>query len=306
MFRKFFAGFFATMFVMISVPLVFIMGVYNTLGDKDFYTGDLADETYDVLITASPAFFEEGDFSSLSDDELRGIVQKVLTKDDFKGVIADIHHSISGSKFKNAKLDIILPMDWFLLKKDVLAAEFTDILFDDSENVDLPKLDYQSQLAQDLNNQLFVDVPSELVFTMDVPENVEGTVVDYFNHIFNLFLSVVWSLLFMVLVLIALLIFKPWQKVLVIEFKTLFLAFLFLIITLFILLLLSHYMISESNSMIVSDIGDLEFDFYNVLIANLFVGVFWKLFPVALFFLLLSLGLWITLIRYNNKNNEPS
>ena len=110
----------------------------------------------------------------------------------------------------------------------------------------------------------------------------------------------------MVLVFVALLIFKPWQKVLVIEFKTLFLAFLFLIITLFILLLLSHYMISESNSMIVSDIGDLEFDFYNVLIANLFVGVFWKLFPVALFFLLLSLGLWITLIRYNNKNNEPS
>lgn len=294
------------MFVMISVPLVFIMGVYNTLGDKDFYTGDLADETYDVFITASPAFFEEGDFSSLSDDELKGIVQKVLTKDDFKGVIADIYDSISSSKFENAKLDIVVPMDWFLLKKDVLAAEFTDILFDDSENIDLPKLDYQSRLAQDLNNQLFVDVPSELVFTMDVPENVEGTVVDYFNHIFNLFLSVVWSFLFMVLVIVALLIFKPWQKILVIELKTFFLAFLFLIITLLILLLLSHYMVSESNSMIVSDISDLEFGFYNVLIANLFVGVFWKLFPVALFFLLLSLGLWIALIRYNNKNNESS
>lgn len=301
MLRKFFAGFFATVFIMTLTPLMFLVGTYNVLAEKSFYTEDFADESYDFLLNSVPSFLENEEFKSLTGVEANKILVGTLSEDDYSLALGEIYDSVSSSVFRDSALDVVIPLEWLLNRKEVLAKELSEFLYDEREDAAMAKIDYQAKLSQDLANGVFSGIPSELHLTTSVPKNLEGLMVDYFAYIFMLFVAAIALFLFAVLIIEALFVYKSGEGVLKVGFKTLFLGALFFSITLIVLLISSNLILANLGSTFDGN-GELVLVvFYGLFVAVLFKSLFYKFFILSLVFVLVTLGGWITLKKHNDK-----
>lgn len=315
MFRKFFAGFFSTFFVITFLPIVFLWGVFNTYFDKDFYDDNFIDISYELIVEQFPNFPQFEKIGILNAEDFRQIFRDTVTKDDLRIVIDDIVTQLGNVPVDDmGNVKLVIPLKWLNGKNGLFAESIGKILYLrlpkcvnslDFQQVNsvfeiecLPKeiaeIDFISRVKSDFDQNIFADIPNEFVFDFKLNSNFSG---DFFMSLFELIqLSFVFAFIFLFveLSLIAVLIFKPWTVVFHWIGKTLFFAGLFFLIFLLMLFYLPEFLIT-----VFSD-GNL---FMLKSFSVLFAGVLMRsLFIYALIPLVLGLCLWLLTVFC--KKNE--
>lgn len=301
MFRKYFAGFLATIFIMVSVPLVFLMGLYDTLKDRDFYTGELVDHGYEIFLDTFAEFLIEQKVVNLSEQELKKVAGDVFSKDDLRGAVGQIYDDVNAATLDDGKLNIVFSLDWLLDKKDVFAAEIADLMFEKLPETGTSKIDFQLELSKELENKFFVDVPKDFKLTINVPDDVEGKLTDYFADLFVLFFAGVGGFLIFLLVFGAILIFRPWHQVLKFEVKTVFFAGLLLTISMTLLFFSPQLFETDFFKAMVIDLDELQFNAYINFMIPLLRGVSSTLLVYSVPVSVMALAGWIALHGYVKK-----
>lgn len=110
------------------------------------------------------------------------------------------------------------------LKEDISVDDFKTLLGDVYD-------DLNDAVVEDGELILTISLeglPEDLIFTFEVGENVEGNLSEYLSEFFKMTMSVVWSFLLLFLALIALVVLKPWYKILRAEINAIFITSLML------------------------------------------------------------------------------
>lgn len=237
MLKKFSAILVVLIFVLLAVPFTFVWNVYSNLTDEDFYQGKLVDYGYDLLIEELPKTIKLEQFHSLTEDDLRGLIEKVFFKDDLRFLITDFVKSLGDVKEENGEIHLKIPLSKFNSKDVLIARELTVLLYEKlplctgikSEGECIPanlsKIDFQAQLKMELDRTLFANIPDSFVIKKTMPKQFNGDFLGTIQHSFDLFFWVGTSLLVFLLVVLALIIWKPWKKVVIWEAGALYICF---------------------------------------------------------------------------------
>ncbi len=197
MFRKILVVIFSVIFVFGSVFTIFMTETYGTLKDRDFYTEKVAVKGYDSLIEVFGNALREDVFSDFTDEEVKDFLEEKIEEEDMKEILGVLYDDINEAFIEEGELVLSISLDKF---------------------------------AED---DLFGELPGELLLEFEVGGDVEGNFVEYLSEIFNMTVSVVWAFLLLSLAIIALVVLKPWYKILKVEVRALFIAGLLLSITAF-------------------------------------------------------------------------
>ena len=131
MIRRFFAGFLLTVFFIIAVPFVFAWGVYDTFTDKDFYTGEFIDLSYELLVSEFPRMVEFGEFEYLTEEDLSNLARNVLDKEDLALLVDALIQELSEATVnENGEVEIKVPLKWLASKDELVAQELTGLLYE--------------------------------------------------------------------------------------------------------------------------------------------------------------------------------
>lgn len=249
MLRNLIAGFLSFIFVVTATPSFFAFGFYKTFSDKDFYSEEFSEVVYEAIANQLPKFFNYEDFKALTENDVEDLFRKIITKDDLHLVITELVQEFGEAKVKqDHTIEMNISLDWLADKEDILAREFTELLYKrlpkcaqskvDAKNEgfncvpsDIAKIDFQQQIQRNLENGFFAKLPKEYSFFVNVPEKFEGNLKDFFEKIFQTALITISFFLLIILILIALVTFSPPWKILKWETKTIFSATLILSIS---------------------------------------------------------------------------
>lgn len=228
MLKKFFAILVVLVFVVLAVPFAFIWNVYSNLGDEGFYKGKLVDYGYDLLIEELPKNIKLEQFPSLKEDDFRSLLGKVFSKDDFSLLIDEFVGNLKNLKEENGELHLKIPLNILNKKDDLLAQELTNLLYEklpacqaattgECLPANLSKIDFQAQLKNELDRTVFANLPDDVVIAKFIPQQFNGDFLGAIRHGFGLFFLIGAALLGFLLVVLALIIWSPWKRVVVWE-----------------------------------------------------------------------------------------
>lgn len=244
MVRRFFAGILLTLFLGLSIPLFLIWGSYNVLADKDFYTGEFLDITLSFSIDQIVDQFDVNKFSSLNGLEIRDIVKKAITKGDIELMInAFIDQIVNTEVSAEDKVNLKLPLDWLVLKFDTISNSIAEALYLELPNCtdidsieelkqnreelkcipkNLAEEDFKIQVSAILDREVFSEIPDDFVFDMKVSPGVTGSLGEFLEKIIHSIFIAGLAISVILLIFIALIIFRPFSSILMWEGTALF------------------------------------------------------------------------------------
>ncbi len=181
------------------------------------------------LVVVFTILFAVGSVSTIFLTETYGTLKnrdfytEKLAPEGYDLMIHELAESLSEEVFTDLSIDEVVEV----LKDDVSKDDFSVLLgtFYDDLNAAVVE---DGELMITIS---FADLPEDLIFTFEVGEDIEGNFVEYISGIFNMFISVVWAFLLLLLALIALVVLKPWHKILKAELGAIFVASLLLSIS---------------------------------------------------------------------------
>ena len=234
-------------FALLVIPLTFLLGLYNTVFDKSFYTEDLAGFAYSFVTENLPPLENSGSgLGNISAEDLQQVFKKVFTKEDFSGFLGAAFMAVETdlAHVNNGNVTLHIPLDIFKGKQLVFASAMTDLLYaripvcadkvipKDFECLPkgFPKPDFTSKVMSSLDRSLFSKIPNTFDVEVQVPNFFGEDVWSFVHNAFLEISAVVFLVALFLLGMIALLVKKPCSLVLKAVAKTLMLpAFLLLI-----------------------------------------------------------------------------
>ncbi len=316
MLRRILAGILVLVFVTIAVPLGILWATYQTFFDRDFYKGKFVDATYDLVLSEVPRELKTEQFSMLEEEEIRDTLSDVVLKEDLQDFLDDAIDGIESAEVVDNKVHVNMPLDWVAAKSKPLASALADLMYEqlpicedgdlrrgsmDCVSEDLPKIDFTAEVERMLDQEVFSQLPSEFAFDIDVNVEFEGNIADYLEKLVNTAFLFGALILLVILLIISLIIWSPFVKILkwvasAVVFSSMFLCFYFGVF-----LLLPSFFYGD----IVEEIGD-EYryqafaDFYDAVFGAFAKSVLIYVGPVFL----VSLGVFIYVLVAYDKNDE--
>ncbi|MDA1061036.1 MAG: hypothetical protein O3B47_04540, partial [bacterium] len=229
MFRRIIAGILAFVFVFIAVPLGILWATYRTFVDRDFYSGDFIDATYELLLSEIPRNIDFEELSMVDEEEMREIIKDVVQKEDLQIFVNDVLDQIESAKIEDKKVHVIFPLDWISEKSKPLAAALTDLMYEhvpicadgDSDMEvtecipeDYAEIDFNSEIERMLDENLFSQLPAEFAFDLDVNVAFEGSVAHYLSGLVNAAFLIGLLVLVVLLLIMSLVIWSPFIQIL--------------------------------------------------------------------------------------------
>ncbi|MBU1152118.1 hypothetical protein KJ632_04820 [Patescibacteria group bacterium] len=311
-FRKFFAGALIAFFIFLSLPAAFIWASAKTLSDEEFYTEQLSDSLYSILIEEGQNFYADFKVLDIPESKFRDILMRTIQRDDLRGAIAVNIENLKSVEFDaEGKAKLVINLSIFDEKFDKFADQISRFWFETLSECDNTKPvykgdficipegfdgdDYRMFVASELDKQIFSDFPSEVVREIDVSETFlknRGNVLEFFGYLLNQFYLVVSLILLLLLLLIGLLIFKPAIRVFKWVMKTLALASAFVLA------------LSFSISYIIPTIVQKFFEGINLVLYNVFAhSLTVNLLQLAIPVFVIGFGFWIVGIIFDENED---
>lgn len=247
MLRKFFASFVVFLFIIFAVPFTLMTQLYQTLSDEDFYERELVDYSYDVFIEKFPERIDLEEFPNVTQEEFVELIEAVFQPDDLRFIVEDVVEQVKDIENVEGILEIKVPLSQLSEKREVMAKELTAFLYKKlpgCENGEVftsmaemkdfqcipegvAKIDFQNRIALELDTKVFAKLPGQYILTLELPRDFEDrNLVKTVDGIFTIFIIIGLSWLALLLGILALIIRKPWKRVMKWEFGTIFLAFI--------------------------------------------------------------------------------
>lgn len=249
MFRKIFANFILVIFVILSVPSMLVLGIYNTVSDENFYKGEVVDAAYTLVVDALPKALISGMNESkeplpFDEETLRGVFLTVVKKEDLATVMDSFVTQFKSSEVttvegKGNVIKFNIPLGWFAAKQKTLAQDLAAYFYDnlqpckDKNNKDfsptkincipkgVSKAVLENELKRALSKQLPA-IPNNFQFEAPASKFPKGNVSSYVGGIAGLVFKIAGTVLLFLLFLIGLITFRPWASILNIESRALF------------------------------------------------------------------------------------
>ncbi len=313
MIRKVLAGFLVFIFIVLALPVVTLLGFYKTFLDENFYKGELLDGVYEMWIDSIPTDVEwEEQFGTLNRDQFVEMLREVYSAEDLVVVVEDIESQISEAKFNEDNiLYLNIPFGWMREKAPLLAESIAEMVVSDlepCESIDEFDINQHNCIPEgvlvstvkdgvkiDLEEQILKDVPEIYEFEIELVSMEAQTgedVSEYFTRALNNGIVISVVALVVVLLLIALVVFRPFTRVMKWEFRAIFLASIIPLVT-----YVSLYFLAEKLEFTETQ---AQFDLIALIIKSLSQTLIKYLIPIAI----VSLGLWILFMVFDKKNDS--
>ena len=233
MIKSIFASFFTFIFTIFFFASFLLFVLLNTLLDVDFYKGDLSDAFYETTVEVSSSAIQKnseqlGDF--LTEGEIEKVLREIVEPEDFENVLVPFISQIVDPVFDEqgkavVTLDFSGLVDKFPEFSSFTAGKIMDTLpecegssLPTEENPCVPKdvsrKDFEEMILTVLDQGVFSSMPTEVKVFEFYEDDLE--VGDGINLNKDLLWKVWWmslSVLMLFLVIIALIILKPWHRI---------------------------------------------------------------------------------------------
>lgn len=314
MLRRIVASFLLSLFTLLFLPLMVLVGIYDAFFDPDFYGGEFSDFAYEVVIEKFPlVVVNENQPPPITEYDLRGILKDVLTRDDFQALvdnfIAQVNDEIPDDQ---GVITLTFDLGWFIDKDDFVVDKAADIIISDMSGCDgdpnfegafpdcVPEdvsiIDFKNGIKVALDREFFGDLPNEVKMNLNIPDNFSGSVSDLVSDFSKIVFLILILTLLLILLLVSLLIFKPVMRVVKWNFKALVGG------NGLVLVFISLLFLFPSELFFVEDLslyGDISRFFFDTLAMSML--------KYALPLFLVSVTVWIFAMmkeRNNKKDNE--
>lgn len=297
MLRKFFARFLVTIFVSLAVSFSFLFAIYLTLFNKDFYENEVSGLVQTFFVSEITEEFEYEEFS-LSKDEFESVLRKTFSKEDLSQAINGLYEDFSRD-FRDGEID--LSLEWLRdknadLSNNLSAAIFSEVkkcAVGESVNFDegikcLPthydEKDLALRLQTELDIAFFSKIPSNAQLNIQASPELRNNL----NDNFQLFRDFIWifpAVLIFLLVLIFVLIGKPFVS----AFKWVFTSVLIAAVLTGLSLLCLNLVFKEILTRLITDSysGAIYIKYFidllNLFFASLNENVLAYLLPIGIF-----------------------
>ncbi|MEK7547849.1 MAG: hypothetical protein AAB540_03060 [Patescibacteria group bacterium] len=239
-FRKFLAFILSVVFLLVSTSLAIVFSIYNFFTDADLYRQTLVEVVYDLVTNELPkraAGLQENIFE---EEEIRGVLDKVLVEDDFRVVLDSLGSQMRNVVSTDKKVKIKIPTLWVKEKGDVLSAELAPLIYKKMSSCkdfiknggkltggkfqcipnNFSEADLKSEIKKQFDVSIMSKVPDELALEMTIPVEFNGDLVAFINNWFLVIFAVGLAGLAVLLAIIGLLIFSPAWLVIKWEMRT--------------------------------------------------------------------------------------
>ena len=312
MIRKIFAAILFLLFVMSFVPIAVAVGVYHTFLDPQFYKGEFVDLVYEFAVDELPRNVDLENVP-LNEEDLKVILTSVFVEEDVAFLVDSLFEQFYALETdEEGWAEFTIPLSWIGQKSDVIServageiarrlasCEPDEVLrreFPQCIPEGLSKIDFQAALIFELDSQLFSEIPNDVSFRVQFPEQIRGNVYDFFDFLIRQVLMIGMGILVLLLVLLGLVIYRPWTLVLRWEGKAVFGGSLSVFLLMMFLLHLPNEFLTSLG---YESFGRVYSFVISALISNMFVYIF----PLMLF----SFALWISMLvleKLKNKTND--
>lgn len=310
MIRKFFASLFLLFFVIFSLTFSVVWGLYDTFLDRDFYTGDFVDLAYGFIVEEIPKNLNlEEQFPDISERDVQALISDVFKTEDLRFVISDVVEQLDSVTISNSsELRLSLPLSWLEGKQHDIAVSLVDFMYEQLPSCSaeeflnsgvngfecIPegysKLDMVSKVETMLDRNIFSNLPTNIVLSeVDLPDGFVGNLNQLVEIVFKKIFTVFLLLTTLSFVLLSLVVYKPWQRVLRWQVRAVFFASLS-VTALFSALLLSPSVFTGIYQLVVDSLPAADENFYrsvyNFVTATLATSVLTYSGPVVFFSIL--------------------
>lgn len=244
MFRKFISTFLVLIFASLAAPLLFAWQLHDSFTDPDFYTDDFYVAAHDVFVDEAVKFVVREELSIVQDDnEIEALVSLAVDQDNFNEMLKGVADQFWNTDLGGAS-EVKIDFDFASLLSDNSA--FYEELFAymivklppcvPDEVVTEPwscidpamaKDDFAAKVRSTLDRELFANIPNN--FLVGLPFPVEHTFSDFDDAAASTIFSFYLTLMFVIMGALALVIYRPWQKIVLWQFVSIFFAALHLI-----------------------------------------------------------------------------
>jgi hypothetical protein len=232
-FRRFTAGIFIFLFIVISLPTFLYFGLSNTVLRKSFYEGAIVEKTHDLLLNATAKRLltvDEIIKDYFSESALKAEILAVFPLDLFKSAMSDLGTQVEKIRDGSSKT-ITISMDVYRRSLLTLANNLSYKLFQalpSCKGGEIPAEDVRglptcvpegveynvvaAPFAKQFESSVYLSIP-EIKIDLDQIRADNGvslaTIISWFGKAKN----VLYGILLFLLVMIALLVFSPFAAI---------------------------------------------------------------------------------------------
>lgn len=320
--RRFFAGLFLVLFMMVSLPLFLLWGGYGIFGDENFYIRDeFVDSSYDLLIDVISKNGDLKEKYSLNEEEIAEIARKIIVKEDLIVFIEDFVEEIKTLEIKeDGTAELAISLGFLKEKRERISKDIAVLLYGKlplCEGDVLTEFNSIECVPEGISEENFISTGAEIIsetleeafpevisYNLEIPETVRtSSFVEFFDDIVGWMMWGSISFLLICLIAIGILIFRPWKKVLQWEGATIFFASLNILIVLLALIFSGNILdIGEISAELALTPAQVELyqRMYNVVIGAYATKLIILLVPL----MILSLMAWVMGIILSKKDKK--
>lgn len=302
----------------IFVSTAFGFALYSTFLNREFYRGDLVKAAHELIIHEGQKYIDFQPIVNIDKKDFSAILEKIVLKQDLIAMIDNIVEQFNDLIIGDQGIvELKIPLSWMAEKGGDFGEIVSDYLFENLPKCDsldegylrefncipegLPREDFKNAFRLAFDRKLLSDFPDDFNFQIKLLPQLEGENLGYFlnNLIIRIFI-ILGGAMFLMLVMIALLVFKPWSAVMKWTSKTVFLASLSTILAAMFLNVFIPVLFDRLINSI--DVSLLSYNawmaIYIIFIGAFTVNLLKIVFPIAL----ISLGFWIAgMLFHKNK-----
>lgn len=316
MLRKIFVSLFVFLFVVFNFYFVTAYTALSTVSSEDFLSADFFDSLQDVVVYELARSDEvRENFGDIEPELIEGIFNEFVQAEDIATVVYDLRDQINTVPIVDGLLSYNLDLSFLISRSDLVAenlagyyygvlpkcselAEFTVYAVESLDSMEcipesLAQEDFAAAVQLYLDRELFSDFAEAFDFEYEVPNGVEGTMGGYLSFLMKMMFvfGVLFNLVLMLVV--ALLIFRPWQKIVLGELKAIFSAAM----SLSLVFALVYIFPVEGSEMGAKALV------YEELFAVTVLPIARNVLIISIPTLLFSFGAWMALKNIMNQNN---
>lgn len=174
------------LFGLIVMPLTFLLSLYSSFFNENFYSQDLAKFAYTVITEHPSTVEDEKNPLNLTTEDLSQILKQSFTVEDFSKFFGNAFESVKHdlSNVENPDVTLHVPLDIFKGKQMEISAAAAKIVYAripvcadkvvpqgfECREKNLSKLDFDSRVFRTLDLTLFSKLPNTFDIKMRIPE----------------------------------------------------------------------------------------------------------------------------------------